>query len=105
MTDGESGGAPSEQAGGITRRQALKRGALLGGALAWATPVVQVIGMRPAFAQVPSPTCTIRLSVLCFTLPQEVCDCIDACIEAGGGLISCLFRCLEGVPPGDIGIC
>src|SRR5688572_14686110 len=39
-------GGPGERRLEITRRQALKRGAILGGALAWATPVVQVIGMK-----------------------------------------------------------
>jgi hypothetical protein len=41
---------------GITRRDLLKRGAALGGAVVWATPVVQTLGMGRAFAQVPSPT-------------------------------------------------
>ena len=40
---------------GITRRDLLKRGAALGGAVVWATPVVQTLGMGRAFAQVPSP--------------------------------------------------
>lgn len=40
---------------GLTRREALKRGALLAGGIAWATPVVQVVGMSPAYAQIPSP--------------------------------------------------
>lgn len=42
---------------GVTRRDVLKKGAVLGGALAWGTPVVQVIGMRPAMAQTTSPDC------------------------------------------------
>lgn len=41
---------------GISRREALKRGLKLTGAVMWATPVVQAIGMRPAFAQTVSPT-------------------------------------------------
>ena len=40
---------------GLSRRDFLKRGAALGGALVWVTPVVQVVGMRPAFAQTVSP--------------------------------------------------
>ena len=39
---------------GLTRRETLKRGLLTGAAL-WVTPVVQVVGMRPAFAQTVSP--------------------------------------------------
>jgi hypothetical protein len=42
---------------GLTRREVLKRGAALGGALVWGAPLVQVIGMRPALAATPSPTC------------------------------------------------
>ena len=40
---------------GLTRRETLKRGAKLGGAVLWMTPVVQAVGMRPAFAQRVSP--------------------------------------------------
>ena len=41
---------------GLTRREALKRGAILGGvALAWTTPAVQIVGMSPAFATTTSP--------------------------------------------------
>lgn len=41
---------------GLTRREALKRGAILGGvALAWTTPAVQIVGMSPALAQSTSP--------------------------------------------------
>ena len=43
---------------GLSRRDFLKRGAALGGALVWVAPVVQVVGMRPAFAEVPSPVCS-----------------------------------------------
>lgn len=48
---------------GITRREALKKGALLGGALAWTIPVVQTVGMSAAFAQQPSEgTCCLRIA-------------------------------------------
>lgn len=42
---------------GLTRRELLKRGAVLGGALAWATPAVQLIGMQPALAAHVSDVC------------------------------------------------
>jgi hypothetical protein len=42
---------------GLTRRELLKRGAALGGALAWATPAVQLIGMTPALASHVSGLC------------------------------------------------
>lgn len=40
---------------GISRRDLLKRGAALGGAVVWATPVVQTLGMGRAFAQSATP--------------------------------------------------
>ena len=40
---------------GITRRDLLRRGAALGGAVVWTTPVVQTLGMGRAFAQSTSP--------------------------------------------------
>ncbi|MEX1005551.1 MAG: hypothetical protein WD156_09295 [Acidimicrobiia bacterium] len=42
---------------GLTRRDILKRGAVLGGALVWVTPAVQIVGMGRAKAQIPSPGC------------------------------------------------
>ena len=103
MVDGPESLSPlDEQAGGITRRQALKRGALLGGALAWATPVVQVIGMRPAFAQTVSPACQVEVglsgggqTVACLTFEQSVCDCIALC----GADDVCVALCLVGQTP------
>ena len=54
---------------GITRRDLLKKGAVLGGAVVWVTPIVQSVGMGRAFAQTTSP-CTppisyIAMNVLC----------------------------------------
>ncbi len=48
---------------GLSRRDFLKRGAALGGALVWVAPVVQVVGMRPAFAQSVSPACTDSFAI------------------------------------------
>jgi hypothetical protein len=42
---------------GLTRRELLKKGAILGGALAWAAPTVQIIGMQPAMAAHVSDRC------------------------------------------------
>ena len=48
---------------GVTRRDLLRRGAVLGGAVVWMTPVVQTIGMSRAFAQTASPDpCTPAIS-------------------------------------------
>ena len=43
-------------AGGFTRREALRRGAIFGGTALWVTPLVQTIGMSEALAQTGSPT-------------------------------------------------
>ncbi|MDQ3681081.1 MAG: hypothetical protein M3378_11195 [Actinomycetota bacterium] len=45
----------SEQHDGLSRREALKKGAIAGGAVIWAAPVIQSVGMSPAGAQQPSP--------------------------------------------------
>ena len=105
LTDGEGGGAPGDL-GGITRRQALKRGAILGGALVWATPVVQVVGMRPALASVPSGLCPFILGNLCFLVPQEICDTFEACFLIGGGdFFVCLAEAFDGADPGSFDPC
>lgn len=44
----------SETGSGITRRQALKRGAAVAGTAVWVAPVVQALAMSPASAQQPS---------------------------------------------------
>lgn len=38
----------------VTRREMLKRGAVTGAAIAWATPVIQTVSMSKAFAQAAS---------------------------------------------------
>lgn len=44
----------SQTSQGLNRRQALTRGALAGGALVWATPLVQVVSLTAAHAESPS---------------------------------------------------
>ncbi len=51
----ESTEGPETTVSGFSRRQALKKGAIAGGAVIWATPVVQNIGLGRAFAQQASP--------------------------------------------------
>jgi hypothetical protein len=101
MSKQESQVGPPEEPRGITRREALRKGALLGGALAWATPVVQVVGMKPALAQTTSPPCVIEVSVvqlpgvvICLEGPPELCDCINACANA-----ACIGQCIIDFPP------
>ena len=61
---------PSNPNQGITRRDLLKKGAALGGAVVWVTPIVQSVGMGRAFAQAPSPCdpgiSYIAMNVTCF---------------------------------------
>ena len=63
---------PEETSRGISRRDLLKRGAVLGGAVVWVTPVVQTLGMGRAFAQTASPVpgqdiSYIGINVVCAT--------------------------------------
>jgi hypothetical protein len=61
----------------ITRRETLRRGAALGGALLWSVPVVQTLDMTHAFAALPSgPTpgpdvSFIALNVTCGAYPAK----------------------------------
>jgi hypothetical protein len=45
---------PDDETTDLSRRQAIKKGALVGGVL-WAAPAIQTIGMSSAFAQAVSP--------------------------------------------------
>lgn len=49
----------------LTRRELLKRGAAVGGTLVWATPVVQSLGARPAWAVYGQDISFICLNLLC----------------------------------------
>jgi len=53
--DGEGQERSTERDTGITRRQVIRKAAVVGGSLVWAAPVVQAVTMRPAFAQATSP--------------------------------------------------
>jgi hypothetical protein len=99
---------PREQPVGITRRQALKKGVIFGGALAWATPVVQVIGMKPALAQVASPIGDRVVTVVtgavtrCFLVTQEVFDCFQEECAGQPGELGCLNQCLDDHGIGEL---
>ena len=54
---------PSSPNQGISRRDLLMKGAILGGAVVWVTPIVQSVGMGRAFAQTTSP-CTPPISYI-----------------------------------------
>lgn len=61
---------PAQQTGaepGVSRREVMKRGAVLGGAMMWATPVVQTMA-RPAFAAEGTP---VNMSWAAFTFLHD----------------------------------
>lgn len=79
----------------LSRRSFLKRGAVLGGAVAWATPVIQAVGMRPAMAAGPSGPCDVTYaakiesptSTGCPTDSVPIGDgcCVDIVGQPAGG--------------------
>lgn len=83
----------------LTRREALKRGAGLVGALAWAAPVVQVVGMSPAYAAVTSPVaedCCIgpdgksaKLATLTMDYLGGNNDCTTSSFTQSASLVTC----------------
>ncbi len=77
--------SPSE---GITRRDLLKKGAVLGGAVVWVTPIVQSVGMGRAFAQTTSP-CMPPISYIAMNVS---CPDVD-----GGPLFFIKWEADEGV--------
>lgn len=80
---------------GMSRRSLIKRTAVVGAGVAWATPVVQSLA-RPAFAQEGTPQCILQVIIgppggPCFlfaegTAPPACCECV----ESGG---SCIAEC------------
>jgi hypothetical protein len=87
---------------GMSRRDLLRRGAIVGGTLLWVAPAIQ--SMTPkAFAQEGSPLCAACLAVtidppgptppftqhITFLSSATCCDCIDA----GGGDILAVVLC------------
>lgn len=56
----EAGDESEVGGGGLTRREAMRRGAIAGGALLWVTPMVQTVGMNRALAQQASPRPQLR---------------------------------------------
>jgi hypothetical protein len=70
---------PENSSQGITRRDLLKRGAALGGAVVWVTPVVQTVGMGRAFATTASPApCTPGISYIAMNV---TCGGVDYFIK------------------------
>lgn len=83
----------------ISRRDFLKRGAALGGAIAWATPVVQTIGMRSALAQTASPACNAWYAAKIQRIDKTaVGECVDIHNQSTPNAQQCLDSDSLGVP-------
>lgn len=54
-SDHHEGLYEGDQHRGLSRREVMRRGVVIGGAAAWAAPTVQTIGMRTAFAATGTP--------------------------------------------------
>jgi hypothetical protein len=71
--------------GRLDRRDVLRRGAVLGGMVAWSVPAVQTIA-GPAFAA-GSPRCVAELEVddctIVFAPTPECCECIANAVGQG----------------------
>jgi hypothetical protein len=81
---------------GMTRRDLMRRGAVVGGTLLWVAPAIQSIGSK-AYAQTGTPLCAACLSAtfdppgprppitehVIFTPTPGCCECIE---REGGGL-------------------
>jgi hypothetical protein len=85
---------------GMTRRDLLRRGTVVGGTLLWVAPAIQSIGAK-AYAQTRvSGLCTACISATINTVVTHAtfnptttcCDCID---QGGGGIIA-LILCAVG---------
>jgi hypothetical protein len=92
---------------GMTRRDLMRRGAVVGGTLIWVAPAIQSIGAK-AYAQTTgSPLCDACLAVtivrpngssvtrhLHITPSADCCACIDAFDPGGedplGAIVSCV---------------
>ena len=91
---------------GLSRRDFLKRGAALGGALVWVAPVVQVVGMRPAFGQeTVSPVCSDYFAIKIDPTDDDADDndCVDISSQTDDdpkGQGHCLDVDAMGVTPG-----
>ena len=90
---------------GPARRDFLKRSAALGGALVWVTPVVQVVGMRPAFAQTVSPggVCDVFYAVKIDPDEPGPTHCVSIHMQTNPNTQQCLDVDATGVVPIDGG--
>jgi hypothetical protein len=98
---------------GPNRRDVLRRGAILGGAMVWTVPAVQTFG-GAAFAATGTPPCTppqIQVNAfpggpcigqITLAATATCCDCIASFPTPAIGALTCFFF---GSCTGDIGPC
>lgn len=89
---------------GMTRRDLMRRGAVVGGTLLWVAPAIQSIGSKAYAQDHGSPLCAACLSAtintgggpvtthVTFDPTARCCDCI----AAGGGGLDALVLCAIG---------
>ena len=94
---------------GMTRRDLMRRGAIVGGTLLWVAPAIQSIGSK-AYAQTGSPLCNacVQISiqpgnvVVHFNIVSDetCCACLAAAAEAGTAedIAVATFACVIGGP-------
>ena len=101
---------------GMSRRDLLRRSAIVGGALLWAAPTIQTVGMKAAAAQVGGPSPGSCAACYCWSLNsgrvkkefgfngapnvpglQSAQDCADFCNHAGA------YSSSGGAPGGPFG--
>jgi hypothetical protein len=105
-TPGDNGRLSLNDESGMTRRDLMKRGAVVGGTLLWVAPAIQSYGSK-AFAQDNgSPGCDACVSVTLFAEPgppppqtfhvifDATTDCCD-CIDAAGSDLGAIFECFQ----------
>ncbi|CAN5796222.1 hypothetical protein BH20ACT7_BH20ACT7_20380 [soil metagenome] len=90
---------------GLSRRDLLRRGAIVGGTLVWAAPAVQTLA-RPAFAQEygGSPACEPCLETSSggqcvqtryMSESPDCCDCLDEQQANGADAFTAAFNCQQ----------
>ena len=98
-TPGDDGRLNLHDESGMTRRDLMKRGAIVGGTLLWVAPAIQSFGSK-AFAQTNgSPFCDACIAVtqgpntvhVVFEPTQVCCECIDN--FPGGNVLGAVISC------------
>jgi hypothetical protein len=91
------------ETGGVSRRDAIKRGAVVGGTLLWATPVLQSLA-TPAFAGSPTdPGCPSTHEFVRLKLEVNGDGSVTVTNgPIGAGQAQCEWPEYDASPPGDI---